>query len=167
MEEEFEEIADPDGDEEATWATRDFRSDDAASLIALARSAVLALDEPIVSAAEKSAWLGEIDDSEVFAQRLRDGWVRVACDTGGRSVGFGEISPPGEIGMLYVAPAMWRQGVASCIVDDLVALALAMGAKAVTTTGRGAGASFFQALGFVDIEKSGGKRLQRPLAGKK
>ena len=52
--------------------------------------------------------------------------------------------------MLYTAPAFARQGVATALLDDLLVLAGAMGAKQITVSASKMAHEFFLGYGFVD-----------------
>ncbi|HEX5125635.1 MAG TPA: GNAT family N-acetyltransferase [Rhodocyclaceae bacterium] len=111
--------------------TRDYRPADAQTLVALFREAILAMGPNAYDDAECKAWAARADDEAAFVRRLTDTWVRVAENDDG-IVGFGSIVEPGHIDLLFTAPRAARQGVASLLLEDLVFLGAAMGAKILT-----------------------------------
>lgn len=145
--------------------TRDYRPDDAAALARLFRDAVRRTAAAAYSPAEIAAWASAADDTVVFAARLAEGWVRVAVSEDGQIIGFGEISPPGHIGMLFTAPAFGRQGVAGALLGDLLLLAAAMGASQVTADVSRCARAFFLRHGFAELRlesvERGGVAMER------
>ena len=144
-------------------STRDYRPADAPALAAIFRAAILETGRAAYSAEQCAAWAATADDAAAWAARLQDNWVRVAEDETGEIVGFGGILMPGTIDLLFVAPDAGRQGVGGLILDDLLELAAAMGAKQLNATASELAKPFFEKHGFRLVDSSeqerGGQRL--------
>lgn len=147
--------------------TRDYRPADAPALAAIYRAAILETGASAYSAEQCAAWAATADDATAWAQRLQDNWVRVAVteDESGAEeiVGFGGILMPGTIDLLFVAPEANRQGVGSLILDDLLELAGAMGAKQVRATASNLSKPFFEKHGFKLVESGEHERCGQSL----
>lgn len=131
-----------------SFSTRDYRPDDAPALAALYRAAILETGRAAYTAAQCAAWAAAIDDATAWAARLQEDWVRVAEDEAGQIAGFGAIRLPGRIDLLFTAPSCSRCGVAGLILDDLLALAAAMGAAEIDVEASELARPFFERHGF-------------------
>lgn len=145
-------------------STRDYQPADAPALAAIYRAAILQTGRVAYNAEQCAAWAASIDDTEIWARRLQDAWVRVAVDDEGKIAGFGAIAMPGHIDLLFTAPEFNRQGVASLVFGDLLELAAAMGAKKITTTASEISKPFFEKHGFRLLESSLHERAGQHLA---
>lgn len=84
---------------------------------------------------------------------LAEGRTRVATRDG-RVVGFSTWEDAGsalELVDLFVDPAQMRSGVGTALMADLVALAAAMGRRAIEVTGNAHAMPFYTSVGFVVI----------------
>jgi putative acetyltransferase len=138
--------------------TRDYRPADALALAGVYRAAILETGAGAYNAEQCAAWAAGADDESAWAQRLQDSWVRVAIGADDQIVGFGAIQIPGHIDLLFTLPEANRQGVASLILDDLLALADAMGAKEVSATASELSKPFFEKHGFKLLESGAHER---------
>lgn len=129
-------------------STRDYLATDAPALASLYRAAILETGRSAYSEAQCEAWAGSISDAAAWAARLQAAWVRVAVDQDGEIAGFGAIAMPGHIDLLFTAPEFNRQGVGSLVLEDLLELAAAMGARKITTTASEISRPFFEQHGF-------------------
>ncbi|MDP5238885.1 GNAT family N-acetyltransferase [Uliginosibacterium sp. 31-16] len=145
-------------------STRDYRPTDAPALAAVYRAAILETGASAYTAEQCAAWAATADDAAAWAQRLQDNWVRVAEDETGEILGFGGILMPGTIDLLFVAPEANRQGVGSLILDDLLELAAAMGAKQVRAIASNLSKPFFEKHGFKLVESGEHERCGQSLA---
>jgi putative acetyltransferase len=131
--------------------TRDYRTQDAEALRALCRSAIVETGANAYTMEQVHAWAARAcDDAQQFSTQRERGWVRVAMNDDS-IVGFGQIDLPGHITMLYTAPQATRQGVARMLLDDLVTLAEAMGARSVTVDASRIARPFFLKQGFGEL----------------
>ena len=135
-----------------SFSTRDYRPTDAPALAAVYRAAICETAASAYSAEQCAGWAASADDATAWAQRLQDNWVRVAVDEDEEIIGFGGILMPGHIDLLFTAPDANRQGVASLILEDLLELAAAMGAKQITTDASNISKPFFEKHGFKLVE---------------
>lgn len=151
--------------EKLTFQTRDYRPEDAPALAALYREAILETGRAAYSEAQCAAWAAAADDQPAWASRLQDDWVRVAEDATGRLAGFGAIRLPGRIDLLFVAPHAGRQGVAALLLDDLLALAAAMGAREIDVEASELARPFFERHGFRLLASGSHVRGDQQLTG--
>ena len=128
--------------------TRDYHPADAAALACIYRAAILQTAGSVYSPAQCAAWADAANDTAAWEKRLQDAWVRVACTDDGEIVGFGGILLPGHIDLLFTAPEFNRQGVGSLILDDLLELGAAMGARQLTVDASELSRGFFEKHGF-------------------
>ncbi len=156
-------MTDPD-ELQSEVSTRDYQTQDAPALAALFRAAILETGPAAYTAEQCAAWAASADDAEAWAQRLQDNWVRVAVDEEGEIAGFGAIRMPGHIDLIFTAPDYNRQGVGSLILEDLLELAAAMGAKQLTTTASEIARPFFEKHGFRVQESGAHERCGQMLA---
>lgn len=144
-------------------STRDYQPADAPALAEVYRAAILETGRSAYSAEQCAAWAATADDAAAWAARLQDNWVRVAVDEAGEIVGFGGILMPGQIDLLFVDPAANRQGVGSLILEDLLELAAAMGAKKVSAMASELSKPFFEKHGFRLVESGAHERCGQSL----
>ncbi len=81
---------------------------------------------------QRAAWAAGADDEAAFGARLA-AELTIVATLDGFVVGFASLKGQDQLDMLYVDPAAGRQGVGSALVDALVRLAGARGAKRLTT----------------------------------
>ncbi|MDO6386626.1 GNAT family N-acetyltransferase [Uliginosibacterium sp. 31-12] len=144
-------------------STRDYQPADAPALAAVYRTAILETGRSAYSAEQCAAWAATADDASAWAARLQDNWVRVAVDEEGEIVGFGGILMPGQIDLLFTVPDANRQGIGSLILEDLLELATAMGAKKVTAIASELSKPFFEKHGFKLVESGEHERCGQSL----
>ncbi|MBS1208490.1 MAG: GCN5-related N-acetyltransferase [Proteobacteria bacterium] len=147
-------IHDNSNTEFGSFSTRDYRPADAPALADVYRAAIRETGREAYTAEQCAAWAASADDTAAWAQRLQDNWVRVAVDEDEEIIGFGGIVMPGHIDLLFTAPEANRQGVASLILEDLLELAAAMGAKRITTDASNLSKPFFEKHGFKLVESA-------------
>lgn len=95
-----------------------------------------------------TAWAADFGDLDSWAA------ARSASDTqlaliDGHAVGFADLDDHGYIDMLFVDPDFGRQGIASTLLDSLIALAQLRGLPALTTFASLTSRAVFERLGFV------------------
>jgi GNAT superfamily N-acetyltransferase len=83
---------------------------------------------------------------------IDNGWVRVAVDAAGRSIGFAVVIPSDdrahELDGLFVEPAEMRRGVGRALIEDAAERARSRGAIALEVTA-GPARPFYERAGFV------------------
>lgn len=136
----------------APHTTRDYRPQDAAALHALFCDAIRVGAADVYTPAECEAWIARAGDAATFAQRLAAAWVRVAEDDVGIS-GFAAIVEPGHLDLLFTAPRAARQGVAGLLLEDMLFLAGAMGAKVLTVDASRVARPFLLKHGFTEVSR--------------
>jgi putative acetyltransferase len=129
-------------------ALRPYLPADALMLAEIFRSSIEQLTADDYSEAQQEAWAAAADDEEAFASRLASELTLIAT-LDGSPVGFASLKGLDHIEMLYVHPAMARQGVGSILVDALEKLATARGTKLLTVDASDTASGFFDKRGYV------------------
>jgi putative acetyltransferase len=131
-----------------TLALRPFLPADAPLLAEIFRAGVEELTADDYSEAQQEAWLSAVDDEESFAARLANELTLVAT-LEGSPAGFASLKGAEHIDMLYVHPAVARQGVATMLVDALERLAANRGALQLTVDASDTARAFFDKRGYI------------------
>ena len=126
---------------------RPYLAADAERCAAIFRSSVEELASEDYSAEQCAAWAALADDSAAFAKRLAGALTLMAL-VDGEPAGFASLEGAETIDMLYVGPDFARRGVATALLDALVRLAAARGAKAVTGEVSDTARPLFERQGF-------------------
>jgi putative acetyltransferase len=96
---------------------------------------------------QQAAWAGVADDEDQFAKRLA-GQLTLVATIDGAPVAFASLRGNDQIDMLYVHPAVTRQGVATSLVDALEKLARARGASTLSVDASDTAKPFFDKRGY-------------------
>jgi putative acetyltransferase len=126
---------------------RPYLAADAERCAAIFRSGVEELASEDYSADQCAAWAARADDSAAFTKRLAEALTLIAL-VDGEPAGFASLEGAETIDMLYVDPGFARRGVATALVDALVRLAAARGAKTVTGEVSDTARPLFERRGF-------------------
>jgi putative acetyltransferase len=129
-------------------ALRPYLPADALMLAEIFRSSIEQLTGEDYSEAQQQAWAAAADDEQAFAALLASELTLIAT-LDGSPVGFASLKAPDRIEMLYVHPAMARQGVGTMLVDALEKLATARGTKRLTVDASDTASGFFDKRGYV------------------
>jgi putative acetyltransferase len=130
-----------------TFALRPFLPADAPLLAEIFRASIEELTGDDYSEAQQQAWSEAADDEVAFAARLADELTLVATMEGS-PVGFVSLSQPDTIDLLYVHPAVARQGVGSMLLDAIERLMAARGAARLTADVSDSARDFFATRGY-------------------
>jgi GNAT superfamily N-acetyltransferase len=87
-----------------------------------------------------------LGDEAILAQR-----TRVAIDSSGTVLGFASYKIAGgvfELEDLFVDPSFWRGGIATALVDDMIAVATQRGFAGIRVTGNAHALPFYESVGF-------------------
>src|SRR3981081_3333131 len=114
-----------------TLALRPFLPVDAPLLADIFRSSIEELTGDDYSQAQQDAWASAADDEAAFSEKLSKGLTLVGT-LDGSPVGFISLQGPDQIDMLYVHPAMARQGVGAMLYDAVEKLAASRGTSRLT-----------------------------------
>ena len=120
---------------------------DAERCATIFRASVEELASEDYSADQCAAWAARADDSAAFAKRLAGALTLVAL-VDGEPAGFASLKGAETIDMLYVAPDFARRGAATALLDALVRLAAARGAKTLTSGVSDTARPLFERQGF-------------------
>jgi putative acetyltransferase len=153
-----------------TMALRPFLPADAVLLADIFRASIEQLAAEDYSEPQQGAWAAVADDDEAFARRLGDALTLIAT-LDGSPVGFAALKGPDQIDMLYVHPAVARQGVGTMLVDALEKLAAARGAERLVTDASDNARPFFERCGYTAQQRNtlllGGEWLPNTTMAKK
>ncbi len=125
---------------------RPYVAADAERCAAIFRSSVEELASEDYSADQCAAWAARADDS-AFAKRLAAALTLMAL-VDGEPAGFASLKGAETIDMLYVDPAFARRGVGAALIDALVRLATARGAKTLASEVSDTARPLFERQGF-------------------
>ena len=114
---------------------------------AIFRGAIEELAAEDYDADQREAWAAAADDESAFAARLAGSLTLIAL-IDGEVAGFASLKGTDVIDMLYVAPRCAGQGAGRALVDALMRLAGARGAKRLTSDVSDVARPLFERLGF-------------------
>jgi putative acetyltransferase len=129
-------------------ALRPYLPADASLLAEIFRASIEELTGEDYSEAQQQAWASAADDEQAFAAQFASDLTLIAT-LDGSPVGFASLKGPDHIEMLYVHPALARQGVGSLLVDALEKLAAARGTERLTVDASDSASGFFDRRGYV------------------
>lgn len=153
---------------------RPYLPTDAPVLAAIFCASIAELTSDDYTEDQQAAWAAAADDEAAFAARLA-GQLTIVATIGASPVGFASLRDDSHIDMLYVHPALARQGVASGLIDALEKLAGARGATKLTVDASDTAAPFFARHGYSAERRNtipfgdewlGRTFMQKHLAGK-
>lgn len=126
---------------------RIWRPQDLDATIETFRRAVHELAAADYSPEELEAWAPKEADRDAWERRMKGsrGWI---FEINGRLGGFITTDAPGHIDLLYVHPDCQRMGVATALLELLVADASARGITALKTEASRSAKPFFEHAGF-------------------
>lgn len=126
---------------------RKWRPQDLDATIETFRRSVLELAAGDYSPEELQAWAPEEADYGAWERRMEGsrGWI---FEINGKLGGFITTDAPGHIDLLYVHPQYNRMGVASALLELLVADAGSRGITALATEASRTARPFFEQMGF-------------------
>ena len=102
--------------------------------------------------AQQEAWMSAAETEE-FGKRLASDLTLIAT-LEGSPVGFASLRGADHIRMLYVHPAVGRQGIATMLVDALEKLAGGRGAAALTVDASDTAQNFFVKRGYTAQQRN-------------
>jgi putative acetyltransferase len=104
------------------------------------------------SEAQQDAWMAAAETEE-FGKHLASDLTLIAT-LDGSPVGFASLRGTDHIRMLYVHPAVGRQGIATLLVDALEKLAGGRGAAALTVDASDTAQNFFAKRGYTAQQRN-------------
>ena len=134
-------------------AVRPFLAEDTPVLAAIFRASIEELTEDDYNPAQQDAWASAADDEELFGERLA-GQLSIIATLDGSPVGFISLKDGTSIDLLYVHPAVARQGVGGMLCDAIERLAGARGAAALTVEASDTAQEFFKKRGFTAEQRN-------------
>jgi putative acetyltransferase len=151
---------------------RPFLPADAPLLAEILRASIAELTSDDYNGAQQAAWMAVADDEAAFAARL-GGELTLIAIIDGAPVGFASLKGTDVIDMLYVHPAVVRQGIGAQLCDALEKLAAARGATKLMADASDSAIGFFEHRGFLPQSRNTVRRndewlanttVQKPLA---
>jgi putative acetyltransferase len=127
------------------------RVDDIEGMIAVFRASVHGIARRDYTADQVCAWAPEAIDRAAWLRRAERHLVWVAAGATGTLGGFIELADDGCVDMLYVHPALARQGVATALLATAEASAQARGLTDLFTAASLTARPFFERHGFQVI----------------
>jgi putative acetyltransferase len=129
-------------------ALRPFLPADVPLLAEIFRASIESLTGDDYGPGQQRAWASAADDEEDFAARLA-GQLTLIATLDGSPVGFASLKGPDALDMLYVHPAVARQGVGTMLADALERLAAARGTAQLRVDASDTARDFFEQRGYV------------------
>jgi putative acetyltransferase len=153
---------------------RAYRETDAEATLELFERAIRITGAARYTAAQREAWVGPARDPREWNQS-REAAQTVVAEIGGAVAGFADLTDDGLsdddltdaglVDMLFVDPDRGRRGVASALLDHVIALAASRGMTSLTTHASLVARPVFERAGFVVVEtehvERGGQTLTR------
>jgi putative acetyltransferase len=136
-----------------TYALRPFLPADGPLLAEIFRASIAGLTEEDYEPAQQDAWASAADDEEAFAARLARELTLVAT-VEGSPIGFLSLEGTDKIDLLYVHPAVARQGVGAMLCDAIEKLAAARGAERLVVDASDTARLFFERRGYVSQQRN-------------
>ncbi len=136
-----------------TFGLRPMLPEDAPLLAEIFRESIDGLTGDDYGPGQQNAWAAAADDEEAFAERLGRQLTLVAT-LRQSPVAFASLEGNEKLDMLYVHPAVARQGVATMLVDALEKLVTARGATRLTTEASDTARDFFAGRGYVARQRN-------------
>ncbi|MGL5406271.1 MAG: GNAT family N-acetyltransferase [Propionibacteriaceae bacterium] len=131
-----------------TIITRSYRPDDARATAEVYQTAIRTTAAHHYGHDQIEAWAGTDIDLERWNCNRIASWTIVA-EVDGQVRGFSDLTPDGELDMLFVHPETGGQGLARRLVTDVLAEARRRGLSVVTTRASRAARPVFEHLGFI------------------
>lgn len=133
---------------------RDYQGGDAAEMAIIYYDAVRRLGPRRYSAEQVAAWAPEVPSTAALAQRAEDGRTTIVTeDAAGHLLGFADLEPNGHIDLFYCRPETAGSGLASDLLDALLARAGALGIGALHVEASELARSLFERKGFRLVER--------------
>lgn len=135
-----------------TFGLRPMLPEDGPVLAEVFRESIDGLTADDYGPGQRNAWAEAAADEEGFAERL-GGQLTLVATLRQSPVAFASLEGADRVDMLFVHPAVARQGVATMLVDALEKLAAARGAARLTTEASDTAREFFAGRGYVALER--------------
>ena len=134
-------------------ALRPFLAEDTQMLAEIYRASIEELTSDDYSEPQQQAWASQADDEEEFGAHLA-GQLTLLGTVDGSPVAFASLKDNEQIAMLYVHPAVARQGVGTTLLEALEKLALARGAGRLRADVSDSAHDFFKQCGFAAQQRN-------------
>jgi putative acetyltransferase len=131
---------------------RPFLPDDVPVLAAIFTASIEELTGEDYNEAQQQAWM-EVAETEEFGKRLASDLTLIATIEGS-PVGFASLRGTDHIRMLYVHPAVAKQGIATMLVDALEKLAGGRGATSLSVDASDNAQGFFAKRGYTAQQRN-------------
>jgi putative acetyltransferase len=130
---------------------RRFQPNDAEKLADVYRDAVRTIGSQAYDPPQIDAWVRSPEDIERFRTALSMG-LTVIAEEAGEPIGFGQLSPPDHLALLYCVGRVSRRGLGSLIYDELEREAIRMGSTLIKLEASRISRAFFEKKGYHVFE---------------
>lgn len=127
---------------------RHYRPSDASATARTFQAAIKTTAARHYSPAQIEAWGGGDIDLDLWNQRREASWTIVA-ELDGVVMGFSDLTPDGELDMLFVHPDAGGRGIAHQLVSAVLDEGRQRGLRSISTRASRTARPTFEALGFV------------------
>lgn len=141
-----------------TFPLRPFLPGDTMALRELFAASIEELTQEDYDEDQRAAWVAAAEDADGFRRRLQ-GATTLVIEIDGEHAGFGSLVNNSVVDMLYVHPYTAGQGIGTALCDALETLAKARGADAVTVEASETAVMFFEARGYVAMQRNSVERF--------
>ncbi|OFX10332.1 MAG: hypothetical protein A2516_05370 [Alphaproteobacteria bacterium RIFOXYD12_FULL_60_8] len=131
---------------------RNYRPEDAPILAQVFQDSARAAGATDYTPKQVDSWVLPAADPQIWGERLAASHTFVA-EENGEAIGFGELSEPGMLEMLYVRPDVLRQGVGLMLLQRLEARAKRLHLNKLLVKSSPTALPFFSAQGFAVVQK--------------
>jgi putative acetyltransferase len=136
-----------------TAALRPYLATDAPILAAIFRASIEDLTAEDYDEDQRNAWAALADDEAAFAARI-GGLLTIVATIDGAPVAFAALKTNDTIDLLYVHPAVARQGIGTMLCYALEKLATARGTTRLSVEASDTAQDFFKKRGFIPLRRN-------------
>jgi putative acetyltransferase len=136
-----------------TAALRPSLPADAPILAAIFRASIEDLTAEDYDEDQRNAWAALADDEAAFAARI-GGLLTLVATIDGAPVAFAALKTNDTIDLLYVHPAVARQGIGTMLCSALEKLAAARGTTRLLVEASDTAQDFFKKRGFIPLRRN-------------
>lgn len=130
---------------------RPYRPEDAPALLRLFKDTIRRVNSRDYAPGQVAAWASDEIDAEAWASRF-EGRFAVVAEVDGTIAGFVDLSPEGYLDRLFVSADHQGQGIATVLMDAVVAEAHRLGVAKIEVQVSLTARPFFERRGFRVVE---------------
>ena len=137
----------------AKAALRPFLPADVPMLAAIFRASIEDLTADDYDEDQRNAWASAAEDEAGFGQKLA-GLLTLVATIDGAPAAFASLKANETVEMIYVYPAVARQGLGTLLAEALERLARARGATSISVDASDTARAFFEQRGFTPKQRN-------------